>query len=78
MKSIVELKETLPIVFPRKDVGRLTGGIVHPRTCANLDSLGLGPDDRFRVGKIVCYTREAFIVWLGKRIKKIQTNSNNN
>ncbi len=70
MKSIVELKETLPIVFPRKDVGRLTGGIVHPRTCANLDSQGKGPEGRFRVGKIVCYDRDSFICWLLTRVTK--------
>ena len=69
MKGIETLQRSLPSIFARREVGRLTGGISQPRTIANLDSLGLGPKGRFFVGKIICYEREAFIDWLLSRAK---------
>ena len=53
----------------RSEVGQLTGGLIHRRTLANLDSQGHGPSNRFRVGKKVCYPLEDFLSWLEGRIK---------
>lgn len=58
-----------PALFPRVAVGRLTAGIIHPKTMANLDSLGLGPSKRWRVGRRVFYERDSFIEWLAGRVK---------
>lgn len=45
------LKEKFPLGVPRKSIGRATGGILHPRTCANLDCLGVGITGRFKIGR---------------------------
>ncbi len=60
MKGIETLKNTLPAIFARREVGRLTGGIIQPGTIANLDSLGLGPKGRFFISRKICYERENF------------------
>lgn len=74
MDGIENLRNSLPPIFPRSEVGRLTGGIIQPGTCANLDSLGrgVGPEGRMRIGKKIVYTREAFIAWLASRVKAPQ------
>jgi hypothetical protein len=76
MNGFDELYNTLPPIFARRSVGKLTGGIIQPGTCANLDSLGLGVgpegEGRFRIGKKVVYTREAFLKWLEARVKAPQ------
>lgn len=40
---------------PRNKIGEATGGILHPRTCANEDSNGNGIKGRFRVGGKIVY-----------------------
>ncbi|MGE4297917.1 MAG: hypothetical protein AB7E47_07800 [Desulfovibrionaceae bacterium] len=69
---ISEIRLALPPVFARDAVGRLTGGLISPRTLANLDSLGKGPRQRVRVGRKVAYSREAFISWLESRMEIIE------
>ena len=58
------LTASLPPVFARTEVGRLTGGIVAPGTMANHDSRGTGPEGVFFVNRRACYRREAFVEWL--------------
>ena len=60
------LLDELPPVVARKEVRRLLGGMVHPRTLANLDSLGEGPK-RFYLGRAVVYKREDLVAWLEER-----------
>ena len=69
MNGLEELYNTLPPILARQSIGKLTGGIIQPGTCANLDSLGLGVEGRFLIGKKVCYSRDAFIKWLSARVK---------
>lgn len=38
-----------------------------PRTLANLDSMGLGPQKRILLGNCVAYPRSALISWLEAR-----------
>jgi hypothetical protein len=59
----------------RKDVGEFSGGILHPRTMANLDSKGEGPAGRIRLGGKVAYPVKSLISWMEKRdkIKKMKT-----
>lgn len=58
-----------PALFPRSAVGRLTGGVLHPKTLANLDSAGKGPGKRWRVGRRVFYERDSFVEWLASRVQ---------
>lgn len=69
MMSVSSLMPVLPEIVQRKEVGRLTGGLVNPRSLANLDCLGQGPKGRFIVARKVCYPREAFLAWLQARVK---------
>lgn len=51
----------------RKDVGIFTGGLISPKTQANLDSLGQGPE-RIRIGRQVAYPVDAYVKWLESRV----------
>lgn len=69
MMSMSSLMPILPEIVQRKEVGRLTGGLIFARSLANLDCLGQGPKGRFIVARKVCYPREAFLAWLQARFK---------
>ncbi|WP_300809079.1 hypothetical protein [uncultured Desulfovibrio sp.] len=62
------LEEQLPPIIARKDVARLTFGLVSAKTMANRDSLGTGPQGRFRVGKEIWYHKKHFIEFILKQI----------
>ncbi len=47
------LKEKFPFGVPRNRIGEATGNILHPRTCANEDSLGIGIPERSRNVQLV-------------------------
>ena len=50
------LKEKFPCGIPRKEIGKATGSILHPRTCANNDcSQGTGIPGRFKIGRNMIY-----------------------
>lgn len=51
----------------RADVGKFSGGVLHPRSLANHDSLGTGPKQRLNVGRKVCYPALALAEWLASR-----------
>lgn len=55
-------------VVARKDVGKFSGGVLHPRTMANLDSLGEGPQ-RFYFGRKVAYPVDALVCWMRERFR---------
>lgn len=66
------LAENWPSPFiSREEVQKFTGGIVNRRTLANLDSLGMGPEGRIRVGRKVAYPVAQFIEWLERRAEVI-------
>ena len=69
MKGIENLQKSLPSIFARREVGRLTGGIIQPGTFANLDSLGLGLKNRFFLGRKICLEQNFFIYWLLSKVK---------
>jgi len=54
---------------PRSKVGIFSGGLLHPRTMANLDSLGLGPG-KITHGHRVVYQTSALIEWMERRTTK--------
>ncbi len=61
---IEELYKGCPPVFSRNDAPA-----THPRTLANKDSLGIGPEGRFSNGRKVFYLRDPFFEWLTKTIR---------
>ena len=54
-----------PIVA-RSQVGVFSGGLLHPRTMANLDSLGKGPG-KMLVGNRACYSTLKLVEWMKSR-----------
>ena len=64
-------------VVSRVEAARLSGGLVTPKTLANLDSQGLGPGARVRYGKKIGYPVEEFARWLADRIQPISPKSPN-
>ena len=54
-----------PIVA-RSEVGRFSGGLLHPRTLANLDALKQGPG-KIVIGGKVAYDRDALARWIEAR-----------
>lgn len=57
-------------VVARAEVKKFTGGGISPKSLANHDSEGTGPEGRFFIGRRVCYTVDALIDWLRKDSKK--------
>ena len=62
------LSESLPSIIARKDVAKLTFGLVSAKTMANRDSLGTGPKNRFKIGKEVWYHKQQFIDFIVEHI----------
>lgn len=69
-RIISKLRSELPPTFARTEVDQLCGGIIASRTIANLQSLGQGPGGAFRVGRKMCFERDAFLDWLARRIRE--------
>ena len=57
-----------PIVA-RSQVGVFSGGLLHPRTMANLDSLGEGPG-KILIGNRACYSTCKLVAWMKERQKE--------
>lgn len=54
-------------IVARRSVREFTGGLLSPKTLANLDSQGEGPDGRFCCNGQVCYSADKLVEWLEKR-----------
>ncbi|GKT10539.1 hypothetical protein DSTSK_38440 [Desulforhabdus sp. TSK] len=72
--NIEELIEKLKCSWPsplvaRLDVDRFSGGLLHPRTMANLDSKGEGPT-LLKFGRLAAYDRDELIAWLLNRLSE--------
>jgi hypothetical protein len=60
-----ELAKAWPSSFvARQEVNRFSGGLVNPRTLANLDSLNKGPKPRIKMGRKVAYSKSGLIEWM--------------
>lgn len=68
VKKSAETWPTLYVV--RKAIDKFSGGLLHPRTMANFDSLGTGPKGAFRIGKQIAYPVSSVVDWLVERIEK--------
>jgi hypothetical protein len=51
----------------RSQVAQFSGGILNPKSMANLDSLGRGPARRIRIGRTVAYDVDDLITWMESR-----------
>lgn len=71
MSSFLDNLGVLPPLISRNQVGKLTGGAISPKTLANLDSLGLGPRERIKLGRRVAYPTTVLLEWLEARSTKI-------
>jgi len=67
--NLLKLKERWPSPYvTREKVGEFSGGILNPRTMANLDSRGEGPKGRIKIyGKKIAYPVDELIAWLEAR-----------
>jgi len=54
-KLETKLKAEFPFGVPRNKIAEATGYILHPRTCANEDSLGTGIPERCLLGRNTVY-----------------------
>ena len=69
MLNLHKLAEKWPsTIVARHEVGKFSGGIVNPRTLANLDSKGTGPKGKFTIGNRVAYPVDALIEWMQERV----------
>jgi len=57
-------------VFPTREEISQKIRIYKPRTLANLDCKGRGPDGRLTIGGKVCYPRDQVVIWLADQVKK--------
>lgn len=64
-----ELERAMSPVFSRVAAVRYLGGLISVGRLANLDSEGLGPEGRIKLGRKVGYIRGPFIAWLRARDK---------
>jgi len=78
--DLSKLKESWPSPYVSRDkVSEFSGGILNPRTLANLDALGIGPKGRIRVnGKKVAYSVDALVEWLEERSNIVEEKERNN
>ena len=53
-------------VVARSQVDVFSGGLLHPRTLRNLDSLGQGPP-RIKLGRLVAYPVDGLVQWMQER-----------
>ena len=51
----------------RQHTSDFSGGILHPRTLANLDAKGEGPAKRIRIGQKVAYPVTELVRWMEDR-----------
>lgn len=55
----------------REEVGHFTGGLIKPKTMANLDSRGEGPPS-ITLGRKVAYKTSAYVAWLESRATAVR------
>lgn len=57
-------------IVARQHIERFTGGLISQKYMANLDSQGLGPEGRIRIGRKIAYPVKNLIAWLESRMEK--------
>ena len=67
-KLLQQLSTELPVFFTRKQACIHLGGLLSPRTLANLDSKGCGCPEKKLIGGKIVYPRSEFLKWLESRM----------
>jgi hypothetical protein len=74
-KAIQELEKLLekkfPFGIPRKEIGKATGSILHPRTCANNDCRQEGISGRFKIGRNTVYPVQGVIDFIRSKMTTV-------
>ncbi len=64
-KEFIEyLSGALPPIIGRAEVDRFLPGLVKPQTLAQADSVGLGPEIAWKLGRKVAYKTDSLLLWL--------------
>ena len=70
--SLSQLADKWPSPFvARHELDKFSGGILNPRTMANLDSQGEGPAGRIRIGRKIVYPVQSLVEWLENRAEVV-------
>jgi hypothetical protein len=59
-------------LIARGEVRTFTGGLLSEKYLANLDSKGLGPKGRVKIGRKIAYPVNSFIEWLEGRAEVLE------
>ena len=59
-------------VVARQELEKFSGGILNPKTIANLDSQGKGPAGRIRIGRKIAYTASSLCEFLEQRAEVLR------
>ena len=54
-------------IVARTEIEKFTGGLITPKSIANLDSLGKGVAGRMNIGRKVAYPVDTLVNWLRDR-----------
>lgn len=66
--DLSSLRKSWPSPFvARQEIKNFSGGIMSEKYIANLDSQGLGPPGRIKIGRKVAYPIDNLIEWLESR-----------
>ena len=64
-----KLKENWPSpIVARHEVAKFSGGLLNPRSMANLDSLKRGCPGKITIGRRVAYSVDDLIKWMEGRV----------
>lgn len=68
-RDFSELAEKWPSpIVARKEVGRFSGGLLHPRTLANIDSdPNIEGPERIKMGRTVAYFTDSLVDFMNRR-----------
>ena len=65
-----ELKKSWPSSLVARDqVGKFSGGVISSKYIANLDCRGIGPAERIRIGRKICYSVDSLVEFLAQKSK---------
>lgn len=62
-------------IVARRSMAEFTGNTITPSRMSNLDSKGLGPPERIRIGRQVCYPVDSLIRWMQSRSRGIRSDA---
>lgn len=70
---LVKLRQAWPHpIVARRLCDKASGQTISPKTLANMDSAGAGPEGAFKIGGQVVYPAESFFNWLEARARPVE------